>query len=354
MSADRVAALVDQVREAAELKRKLRIVGGDSKPFFGRRVPAVDTIDVSSLSGIVDYAPRELVLTARAGTTLAEIETTLDAEGQMLAFEPPRFGASATLGGTLACNLSGPRRPWSGSIRDAVLGVRLINGRGEHMRFGGKVMKNVAGFDVSRLQAGALGAFGVITEISLKVLPKPAHSLTLVQPCDATTAIERMNRLAALARPLTGAAWLDGRLYLRLGGAASAVSATQAQWGGDTLEDHEAFWLALREQTLPWFDSTLPLWRFSVKPTSAPAPLEAPWLIDWAGAQRWVLGDVARKWLERVAQDAGGHVTLYRRGDRASDVHHTLPEPLKAVHRRLKAAFDPHGIFNSGRLYSWL
>lgn len=349
---DIAAALIEQVRAAATERRGLRIVGGDSKSFLGRAIDG-EPLDVARHRGIVSYEPKELVLTARAGTPLDEIETALGGEGQMLPFEPPRYGQAATLGGTLACNLSGPRRPWSGSIRDAVLGVKLINGRGEHLRFGGRVMKNVAGFDVSRLQAGALGAFGVITEISVKVLPRAARHRTLTFELSASQALERMQDLSRQSKPLTGAAWVDNRLYLRVEGADAAVEATCQRWGGEMLEDG-AFWRDLREQSLPYFASDLPLWRFSIKPTAALAALDGPWLIDWAGAQRWVLGDFAQAELERLAESAGGHVSLYRRGNRQGEVQHRLPQRLEHLHLRLKQAFDPEGVFNAGRLYSWL
>lgn len=345
--------LAEQVGAAAGETRSLRIVAGNSKPFIGRAIDA-EPLDLSQHRGIVSYAPTELVLTARAGTPLADVEAALASEGQMLPFEPPYYGDSATLGGTLACNLSGPRRPWSGSIRDAVLGVRLINGRGEHMRFGGQVMKNVAGFDVSRLQAGALGAFGVVTEMSLKVLPCPARSCTLTYELSARAAIGRMAELARQPKPLNAAAWVDDRLYLRIAGAVDAVEATRRQWGGEVLESDHSHWRDLREQRLPYFASELPLWRFSIRPTAPLAPLDGPWLIDWAGAQRWLLGAFQQGRLERMAEAAGGNVSLYRRGDRHGEVHHRLNDHLRQLHVRLKRAFDPQGIFNVGRLYSWL
>ena len=220
--------------------------------------------------------------------------------------------------------------------------------------FGGRVMKNVAGFDVSRLQAGALGAFGVISRISLKVLPRPQHTLTLVQELDAARAIVRMNELAGLAKPLSGAAWCDGRLYLRLSGAATAVEAAARQWGGSRLDDAAAFWRDLADQRLPFFRSDAPLWRFSVKSSSTLPEIDGEWLVDWGGAQRWIHGDFDKRELERSAQSAGGHLSLYRGGDRESEVHHELPEALKALHLRLKAAFDPDRVLNPGRLYGWM
>lgn len=345
--------LVEQVLDAHDTARPLDIVGGGSKTFIGRET-AGEPLPVGGHRGIVGYAPRELVLTARGGTPLTEIEAALDEHGQMLSFEPPRFGPTATIGGTLACNASGPARPWGGQVRDMVLGVRLINGRGEQLRFGGEVMKNVAGFDVARLQAGALGAFGVVTEISVKVLPRPAATATRVLDTDAADALRRMNELAGRPWPLSGAAWCDGRLYLRFAGTASAVEAAARLCGGEALDEASSFWRDLAEHRLPWFDADRPLWRFSVKPTAPLPDWDAPWLIDWGGAQRWIQGPHDEARMHRAAEAAGGHASLYRGGDRRSEVNHPLAEPLAALHVRLKRAFDPQGLFNRGRLYSWL
>lgn len=289
--ADRSEQLRQQVLDARREGRALRIVGGNSKAFLGRQVDlAQDTLSLAEHSGIVSYSPVELVLTARAGTTLEEIDAALAEHNQMLSFEPPRFASGATLGGTLACNLSGPGRPWWNSVRDQVLGIRLLNGYGEHLRFGGQVMKNVAGYDVSRLQAGAMGTLGVITEVSLKVLPRPAVSCTLSYEMPLDEALSMMNRRAVEPRPLSAACWLEGRLYLRLSGAASAVDATAARWGGERLPDAERFWQQLRDQQLEWFCSEQPLWRFSVNPTARLPERDGHWCIDWGGRPALVSG----------------------------------------------------------------
>ena len=351
--ADTCGQIIERIEDARRDGEPLSIVAGASKRFMGRASEAT-ALDVAAHNGIVNYEPGELVLTARAGTRLTEIDTALAEHDQMLQFEPPRFGGTATIGGALACNTSGAARPWRGSMRDAVLGVELVNGRGERLRFGGRVMKNVAGFDVSRLQAGALGAFGAITEVSFKVLPRPRHTLTLVQDVESAEAIARMNELAGLAKPLSGAAWHDDRLHLRLSGARSAVEAAARQWGGERLDDAESFWRDLAEQRLPFFRTDSPLWRFSVRSSSVLPAIEGAWLIDWAGAQRWIHGDFDKRELERWAESAGGHVSLYRGGDREGEVHHALPDALKSLHLRLKDAFDPDRILNAGRLYSWM
>ena len=346
-------ALIARVKQASHDGTALQIIGGCSKQFMGRESIG-DPISLSEHRGIISYEPIELVLTARAGTPLHEIKDALAEHNQCLAFEPPTFNGKATLGGTLACHLSGPARPWSGSIRDHVLGVRLINGRAEALRFGGQVMKNVAGYDVSRMQAGAMGTLGIITEVSLKVMPKPAATVTIKQEMDAATAIENMNRLSGQSKPLTGACWFDNHLYLRLAGARSAVDSTVSQWQGAALDDSDAFWSTLREQQLDYFLDATSLWRFSVKSSATHMLPDEDWLIDWGGAQRWLRGDFATGKLEALAEAAGGQVSLYRGGDRSQEVFHTQPEALQKIHQRLKHAFDPNGVFNPNRLYSWM
>lgn len=347
------AELIEQIKQASSEGSKLQIVGGGSKDFMGR-TPEGIPLNIAEHSGIVSYEPIELVLTARAGTPLTEINNALSEHNQRLAFEPPLFNGQATLGGTLACHLSGPGRPWNGSIRDHVLGIRLINGRAEELRFGGQVMKNVAGYDVSRMQAGAMGTLGVISEISLKVMPQPAATITLKREMDATQAIEEMNRLAGLPNPLTAACWFENYLYLRLEGARSAVESTVKQWQGVVLEDGDNLWIQLREQQLGYFSGHAPLWRFSVNSNAEHVLPDKEWLLDWAGSQRWLRGDFDAQKLEALANSMGGQVSLYRGGDRQLDVFHTQPEVLRGLHQRLKHAFDPLGIFNPGRLYSWM
>jgi glycolate dehydrogenase FAD-binding subunit len=352
--ADCGEAIAATVAAAAASRKPLYIsAGGSKRQLLGRACDA-PTLDVSGHAGIVDYQPSELVLTARAGTPLPHILEALEREGQTLPFEPPLFGGKATLGGTLACNLSGPARPWAGSIRDLVLGVQLVNGLGETLNFGGKVMKNVAGYDVSRLQAGAQGTLGVLTEISLKVLPKPQHSISLGLEMDTQQAIETMNSRAAGPGPLSGACWLDGRLYLRLSGAAAAVEQTARLWGGQVLEDADTFWGELRDMNLPFFAGDQALWRFSVRPTAPAAMIAGPTLLDWGGAQRWLRGDHPLASLQQAAASGGGNVTLFRGGDRNAEVL-PQPDPVSVrLQQRLKQSFDPAGVLNPGRLYGWM
>jgi glycolate oxidase FAD binding subunit len=343
-------SFIERVRQARAAHTAIHIVGGNTKSWLGRRIEA-QPLEVAAHAGIVEYVPEELVLTARSGTTLEEIEKTLAAHQQQLGFEPPRFGPLATIGGTLASNLSGPARPWLGSVRDALLGIRIVSGRGEQLRFGGKVIKNVAGFDIARLQAGAHGAFGVLTEVSLKVLPRPERCATIVQVCDANGAIERMTQLAAQPAPLSGAAWVDGLLYVRLSGTDGAVAASMRRFGGDSLADAAPFWRDLKELALPFFAGHGPLWRFSVKPSASVREELGAWLLDWGGAQRYLRTTAERSTLEREA--AGGHVTQLR-GRNDDDFAQEPSPPIRALHSRLKQAFDPDRILNPGRLYSWL
>lgn len=351
---DQITELLEQVNDARASNSTVNILGGSSKHFLGREQSADNTINVSMHNGIVSYEPVQLVLTARAGTRLVDIESELAKQGQALAFDPPHFSEHATLGGTLACNQSGPARPWQGSVRDAVLGIRLINGFGEYLRFGGQVMKNVAGYDLSRAQAGAFGTLGIITEVSLKVLPQPKTTLTLVKEMDAVRAIQSMNKRAGTSQLLAGACWVNEALYLRLTGSHAVVMAAAQEWGGDVLEDDIPFWHSIREHQHSFFSGDDTLWRFSIKPNAAHWRQDAPWLIDWGGAQRWLRGEFNFANLEAEASEARGQVSLFRGERRANEVFATLSPSAKLLHQRLKKAFDPQGIFNPGRLYSWM
>lgn len=357
---DLTTLFIDQIKVAANDKKAITIIGNGTKHFLGRAVKNSDTIiSTSDHTGILNYEPVELVMTARAGTTLAEIDAELEKNNQYLACDPARFNGAATIGGSLATNQAGPSRPWAGSLRDHVLGVNLINGHGEALRFGGKVMKNVAGYDVSRLQAGAMGTLGLITEVSFKVLPKPAASQTLIQEIEAQKALELMNQLAGQPKPLTAACWVDGKLYLQLSGAKSAVEGTVDKWAGDLLEEGEAtlFWNTLRDHKNDFFTLRQPnesLWRFSINSTASPFLEEAPWLMDWAGSQRWLKGEFVHSELQEWALKQGGEVVLYQGGDRTQDIFYQPNSVMKKIQTDLKRSFDPHQLFNAGRLYSWM
>jgi glycolate oxidase FAD binding subunit len=349
---DQTDALRQQVVQAHEGRTPLVIRGGGSKGFYGRPTDGIP-LDTGGHRGVISYEPTELVLTARAGTPLAQIEALLAAQGQMLAFEPPHWGEGATLGGTVACNLSGPRRPFAGSARDYVLGCRVLNGRGEPLHFGGEVMKNVAGYDAARLMAGALGTLGVLLDVSLKVLPAPEQELTLVQACPPDQALETMNRLAGRPLPLSAAAWAEGGLHLRFSGAASAFASIREHVPGDVLTDAATFWTDLRERRLPFFADARALWRIALPPAAPQPALAGDWLIDWGGAQRWLAGDAPADQVRAAAAALGGHATLFHADASAVDFH-PLADGLWALHRRLKQAFDPAGILNPGRMYAGL
>jgi glycolate oxidase FAD binding subunit len=341
-----VSELTERVRKAAAEKRPLRIRGGGSKDFYAYKLEG-EPLDVAGYRGVVDYEPSELVLTARAGTPLAEIEDTLAKGGQMLACEPPYFGPQATLGGCVAAGMSGPRRASAGSVRDFVLGTRVLNGEGEDLRFGGQVMKNVAGFDVSRLMAGSFGTLGVILEVSLKVLPSPEKEVTLRLPMDEGKAIETMNRWAGQPLPVSATCYADGALSVRLSGSQLGVNAARARLGGDTVLDGPAFWRAVREHTLDGLRGSL--WRLSVKPTTPPLGLRGTQVIEWNGSLRWIATDAPAAQVFEAARKAGGHATFFRGGNGAPIMR--LDAAVLGLHQRLKAALDPGGIFGRHRLH---
>ena len=348
-----IAELQETVRSAAAAQRPLRIVGGNSKRHLGRE-PTGDPVDMSTYSGVVDYQPSELVITVRAGTTVSELQNVLAAENQVLASEPPEFEGSATVGGTLACNLSGPSRPWQGSIRDHVLGVRIVNGKGEHLRFGGQVMKNVAGYDVSRLMAGAMGTLGILTEVTLKVAPRPEASATVCRPSAAGEALQAMNEFCRTPLPLTGACWYDGSLYVRLSGPASVVAAAANRIEGSELPDDAGFWFDLREMSLPFFDDAEDLWCISLRSTHDHFLDHANWLLDWRGGRRWLSKHCNRDSLRNYVRDAGGEVWQVRGAGGGDEVFPERSEAYRRTLLQLKQALDPDAIFNPGRLYSWM
>lgn len=350
-----VSTLREAICEAAAKRVPVRIRAGGTKDFYGNTT-AGSVLDPRSYSGVVAYEPSELVVTARAGTPLTELETILAEHGQMLAFEPPHFGSTATLGGCIAAGLAGPRRtaygPCYGGVRDFVLGARMLDGRGEILTFGGSVMKNVAGYDVARLLVGSLGILGVILEASVKVLPQPAAQLTLSFELDQQESLDRLNTWAGQPLPLSASVWHEGELSVRLSGNRAAVADARGRLGGELMETSraDAFWIQIREQTHPFFAGTQPLWRVSVPSTLPPLALPAAQLIEWGGALRWLRTSQPANEVRAAAQRGGGHATLFR-GQPSSDVFTPLSAPLMAVHKRLKAHFDPAGIFNPGRLY---
>lgn len=351
---DLIAAWRERIRAAAASQAPLRIVGGGSKDFYGNELCG-ERFDTTAYRGIVDYDPAELVITARCGTPLAAIEQALDDGAQMLAFEPPHFGPNATLGGCIAAGLSGPRRPYAGAVRDVMLGVRLLDGRGDDLSFGGRVMKNVAGFDVSRLIAGSLGTLGVILEASLKCWPRPKAETTRVLETTAPDALRRLREWGSSPLPISASCWHRNRLAVRLSGAESAVAATARRIGGEALPDAASFWTDLREQHQAFFrEPGAGLWRASVRPTAPPPETGGEPLIEWGGALRWFNvatpadGPPLRAW----AQQNGGHATAFRATDKSAGAFQPLPAALLMLHQRLKATLDPAGVLNPRRMYA--
>ncbi|MEK7435282.1 MAG: glycolate oxidase subunit GlcE [Pseudomonadota bacterium] len=342
----------DRIRAAAAEKTTLRLRGGGSKDFYGE-VPQGELLDTRDYAGIVAYEPTELVITARCGTPLAELEAALRARGQFLAFEPPHFAPGATVGGMVAAGLSGPRRQAVGAVRDFVLGVRMLDGRGDDLTFGGQVMKNVAGYDVSRPMAGSLGTLGMILEVSLKVPPLPFAEATLKLELPQDKAIEMLNHWGGKPIPISACAWAGGDLSVRLSGAASAIRAAREAIGGELMEPEQAlgFWQGMREQTEVFFRTDKPLWRLSVPSATPPLALPGDELIEWGGALRWLASNADARTIREAAAQAGGHATLFRATDKSAGVFTPLAPALLNIHRRLKHSFDPAGVFNPGRMY---
>jgi len=354
-------AIVEHFRQtvvaASAAGTPLRLRGGGSKDWYGQQLEG-DILDTRAYAGIIDYEPTELVITARCGTPLAEIEAVLAARHQMLAFEPPHFGPGATIGGVVASGLSGPRRAAAGALRDFVLGAVLMDGQGERLAFGGQVMKNVAGYDVSRLLAASLGTLGLILEVSLKVLPLPLRELTLRFETTEIAALRLLNEWAAKPLPISASCWHDGILHVRLSGADAAVAEALHALGGEVVEAAEAalFWEDVREQRHAFFAGAGSLWRLSLPPHASAVILKGRQLIEWGGAQRWLKldGETDAAGAQRIRQTvaaAGGHATLFRGGDKAVGVFHPLAPAVAQIHQRLRLSFDPASIFNRHRMY---
>ncbi|MDH5395266.1 MAG: glycolate oxidase subunit GlcE [Gammaproteobacteria bacterium] len=361
MNVNRTQELQDRVREAISNKRMLKIVGGNSKHFYGNPDTAAhktDLLETRIHQGIVSYEPSELVITARAGTPLKEIQQLLAENNQMLPFDPPHFSEHATLGGAIATGLSGSRRPFTGSARDFVLGVKIITGKGEVMSFGGQVMKNVAGYDVSRLMVGALGTLGLLLEISIKVLPLPIKEITQCIAMSQQDALSMMHKLNQTSLPLSALAYENDKLYIRLSGAETAVNSSHKKVGGETLVHDEKFWQQVNEQSHSFFNNEKPLWRLSV-PYIADIKLDEEKFIDWAGALYWIHSDKPAGEIQKIAKEQGGSASLFKVSANQSnessipgDRFMPLATKIKQLHVNLKTRFDPYGIFNFGRLYS--
>ena len=375
--------ITDRIRAAAAAGTALRIRGGGSKDFYGHSSLQGEVLDTSGLSGILSYEPSELVVTVGAGTPLAELEATLAECGQCLAFEPPHLrwsdveGSAATVGGMVAAGLSGPARANVGAVREYVLGLHMVNGLGEPLVFGGQVMKNVAGYDVSRMMVGSMGTLGLITKVSLKVLPVAPAEATLVFALDQNTALECLHRWGGQPLPLNSSRWVhDGAvrpsaqdlLFVRLRGAVAAVEAAcqkmLAEQSGERMDNAQASsdWALCRNQRLPFFhrpaNPAMALWRLSVAQTS-PAFDALPWpqLVEWHGGLRWLWAPVdAEEQLQTLAHTHGGYATLFvapKSGFTGARGEFFIKDSAKmAIQQRLKQSLDPKGIFNPQRMFA--
>jgi glycolate oxidase FAD binding subunit len=355
-----VAQLVDRMHAARARRAPLQIVGGGTKAFYGE-APRGEPLSLRDLAGITSYEPSELVVTVRAGTPLAELENALAAKGQCLPFEPPRFAAGGTVGGMVAAGLAGPSRAAAGALRDYVLGLTLLDGRGELLTFGGQVMKNVAGYDISRLIAGSWGVLGVICEVSLKVLAAPAETATLEFEWGEQRALEEIARWRARPLPLQASAWCEGRLHIRLAGSRAAVLEARTRLGGTGVDQAAAFafWESVRDHRHEFFALAADelaqgtaLWRLSVPPTAERLSLTGRQFVEWGGAQRWWRTTARAAELRAAAAGAGGHATLVRAADKSAGAFAPVGGELMRIHRALKNAFDPERILNPGRLYA--
>lgn len=357
----------EQIARAHKEKTPLRIQGHGSKSFYGQPLdPSHGVLSTQGHAGVVEYDPTELVVVVKSGTPIADLEAVLAGSRQMLAFEPPRFAGQGTIGGMVASGLSGPRRMAAGAVKDFVLGMTVLDAQTTPLRYGGTVMKNVAGYDLARLHTGALGTLGLIIDVSLKVLPLPPAEETILFEASAEQSIAWANEWGGKPLPISATCWLEGQFYVRLSGAVAAVSSAKEKLGGAVLasEQAQAFWQGLRDQTHGFFqlaegNADQCLWRLSV-PSTAPyfAEIEAPQCIEWGGALRWAKTDAPPERLRALAAKAGGHATLFRSQKSEHRAHHgafAQPSPaLMKIHHRLKQELDPEGIFNPGRLYAGL
>ena len=352
-------SLQNTIQNAITEKSSVYIHGGNSKLFYGNIVDA-PALDVSQHTGIIDYDPTELCITVRAGTLLSDIEKTLAAENQILPFEPPQYTSKATIGGAIAAGISGPRRAYSGSIRDAILGVKIINGHGEIVTFGGQVMKNVAGYDLSRMMVRSQGTLGVILEVSIRLLPKPKNEITICLEGSQSFAIDFFQASRTKQMPITASAWCNEQTFLRLSGSekvlADQLKKLIKENKASPVKDPKNFWNDIRDHKHPFFETTSKsLWRWSLPPASEElVQMNDNQLIEWGGAQRWITTNSPANLIHNSANSRKGYATLFKGGLPETPSFHKLDDNLMKLHKQLKHNMDPHGIFNPGRMYSGL
>ena len=352
ISNDLSKQLQDEVVQAIANKQTLTIKAGGSKDFYGRLVAHDSVLSLAEHRGIISYEPTELVIKVRSGTPLKVIQQVLTENRQMLAFEPPAYTEKTTIGGTIAGNFSGPRRAYSGAARDYVVGSTIINGKAEQLSFGGEVMKNVAGYDISRLITGALGTLGVILDASIKVVPMPEAEITMVQNIPNDKALKKLHQWSQLPLPISASCCYQNMLYIRLSGTEKAIKQAGQTIGGQQLDNAQDFWQSITGQTHSFFHGQQTLWRYSLASNTPPLLPEGNILYEWGGALRWLKSDVAQHTVRADSQKLNGHCTLFRSTGERDNVFQALPAPLLKLHLRLKHAFDPQGIFNTGRMYA--
>ena len=348
--------LQKQILDAALDNQALQIIGNNTKAFYGRSEKnqgesGVLPLNVAEHSGILDYQPAELTITARAGTPLSEIISLLTEHQQMLPFEPPVFENKATLGGCVASAMTGPRRPWTGAVRDYLIGTRILTGEGKEIRLGGKVMKNVAGYDLFRPMAGALGTLGLMLDITLKLLPLPEREVCYYMLTDTNNMTQILRDLRSRSMPVSGASYHQGQFLLRLSGSMSSIDDATNYLPAEMKETDIVYWQDLNEHRLSFFDDSSPLYRLVV-PANAPYDtISGECIVDWGGALRWIKTPLQFGELQQHAGDLGGSASIYRNGTHGEEVFSPLPDQLLDLHKRIKKVMDPAGILNPGRLY---
>lgn len=350
---DQSLALQQQVKENIEHGQAMQITAGGSKTFYAQEITG-EALSVKDHSGIIEYEPTELVVTARCGTRLQDLEATLAEQNQMLAFEPPAYSEHATLGGCVAAGLSGPRRPFAGAVRDATLGARIINANAEILKFGGEVMKNVAGYDVSRLMVGSMGTLGIILDTSLKVMPRPETEITVSYELTERASISRINKICAQAYPVSATCFDGTQLFVRLSGTESGVNKALSVLGGETIEGADTFWKDIKNQQHSFFNSKKRIWRLSLKPATPPLEIMGGQLIEWRGAQRWLASDQNPDIIREIISKHGGHATIFKNAEKDDLVFHPVTGKLHELHMNLKLAMDPQTLFNPSRMYRGL
>ena len=339
-----------KIQDAYHSKTALQIQAGNTKAFYGRNTQG-ELLSIANHTGIVEYEPTELYITARSGTRLHEIEKTITEQNQILPCEPPHFGDTATIGGMVASGLAGPRRVQAGSVRDCILGVEILNGEGQALRFGGRVMKNVAGYDVSRLMCGALGTLGVLMTVTVRLLPKSTSEQSIVFTMDTSTAIQKMNQWANTPMPITATFYDGSQLYVRLSGSTSAIDACTKKLGGELLDNSETFWNSIKEHTHEFFNPETSLWRISLPPNTKDLKIIGKSAMEWNGALRWYSTDDDETTIRSEADQVGGHACLFK-GNTTEQVFHPLPDVSMRLHKQLKHVLDPAGILNPGKMFA--